>query len=159
MARLTILHLQRRRRRSHGQDLAARWRHVKATQGGRCAFCGARTPLTVDHILPISMGGTNARRNLRGLCVPCHRALNRLVCEIKPETSLLKRLALAAETVRGGRESLFWTVAVHLFAAIACRRIPLLRVNHAGDTPYPTAPYGLQYARAGVSLPVPGAAK
>ena len=31
----------------------------------------------VDHILPLHRGGTDARENLRGLCIPCHTALNR----------------------------------------------------------------------------------
>ena len=27
----------------------------------------------VDHIVPLSQGGTNDRRNMQGLCAPCHR--------------------------------------------------------------------------------------
>lgn len=28
----------------------------------------------VDHIVPLSQGGTDARDNKQGLCTPCHRA-------------------------------------------------------------------------------------
>lgn len=36
-----------------------------------CAFCGAPS-VTVDHIVPVSRGGSHARENLRALCKPCH---------------------------------------------------------------------------------------
>lgn len=43
-------------------------------QRGRCAYCDK--PLTkkyhVDHIVPISRGGTNDRRNLQCTCGPCN---------------------------------------------------------------------------------------
>lgn len=28
----------------------------------------------IDHIRPLSAGGSNARSNLQGLCIPCHKA-------------------------------------------------------------------------------------
>jgi 5-methylcytosine-specific restriction endonuclease McrA len=42
-----------------------------------CTSCGspgtAVNPLTVDHIVPLSKGGTNARENLMVLCYRCNR--------------------------------------------------------------------------------------
>lgn len=39
-----------------------------------CSFCGLTFDLTVDHILPLSMGGTNETSNLRVLCRSCNSA-------------------------------------------------------------------------------------
>lgn len=40
----------------------------------RCRICGASgVPLEVDHIVPVSRGGSNARDNLQTLCSPCNR--------------------------------------------------------------------------------------
>jgi 5-methylcytosine-specific restriction endonuclease McrA len=46
-------------------------------QGGRCAYC--RTELLkekfhVDHIMPVSKGGSNLRSNLQILCKKCNQA-------------------------------------------------------------------------------------
>jgi hypothetical protein len=47
--------------------------------GFKCVFCGAaprkgnRVILHVDHILPVSKGGTNSIDNLRTLCSKCNR--------------------------------------------------------------------------------------
>jgi hypothetical protein len=39
-----------------------------------CQFCGATTSLTIDHIRPISKGGTHDVENLQVLCKPCNSA-------------------------------------------------------------------------------------
>lgn len=51
----------------------------------RCGLKGKRMPglgvvterpgvmLTIDHIFPLSLGGTNHFRNLQVLCTPCHQ--------------------------------------------------------------------------------------
>lgn len=51
-------------------------------QGGRCHLCGKKTYLvaplnkgdlfTVDHIIPLSLGGTSANDNLIGACLRCN---------------------------------------------------------------------------------------
>lgn len=43
---------------------------------GRCVLCAAPAE-EVDHIVPLSRGGTNEPSNLRALCVPCHRRVTR----------------------------------------------------------------------------------
>lgn len=37
-----------------------------------CVQCGSNENLTVDHIQPLSLGGTNAMDNLQTLCADCH---------------------------------------------------------------------------------------
>ncbi len=42
-----------------------------------CAFCGKRppeVPLEIDHILPLSKGGSDLYYNLRFLCQRCNRS-------------------------------------------------------------------------------------
>lgn len=40
---------------------------------GHCAYCGESFfPLTIDHITPISRGGTDSRSNLTAACSPCN---------------------------------------------------------------------------------------
>ena len=40
----------------------------------RCVKCGGRECLTVDHIVPLSLGGSNLLANLQTLCQPCNVA-------------------------------------------------------------------------------------
>ncbi len=38
----------------------------------RCFDCGVQGKMTIDHIVPISLGGSIKIRNLRPLCRPCN---------------------------------------------------------------------------------------
>ena len=42
--------------------------------GGKCVNCGSTQNLEYDHIIPISMGGSNTARNLQLLCQNCNRS-------------------------------------------------------------------------------------
>lgn len=37
-----------------------------------CCMCGSTNALSIDHILPWVLGGTNALENLQTLCIPCN---------------------------------------------------------------------------------------
>jgi 5-methylcytosine-specific restriction endonuclease McrA len=41
--------------------------------GNRCAYCRAETKLTVDHVIPLSRGGSNWPANLRPACDRCNK--------------------------------------------------------------------------------------
>jgi 5-methylcytosine-specific restriction endonuclease McrA len=45
---------------------------IFASQNNRCAACGAEARLTIDHVVPLSKGGSNWPENIQGLCGPCN---------------------------------------------------------------------------------------
>ena len=48
-------------------------RAVFARDGWECQYCGARTSLTVDHVIPRSKGGDSGWENIVASCAPCNR--------------------------------------------------------------------------------------
>ena len=42
--------------------------------GGKCVKCGSKKNLEYDHIIPVSMGGSNTARNIQLLCEECNRS-------------------------------------------------------------------------------------
>lgn len=61
-------------RRSGGSYTVEQWDALCAQYGHRCLACGSQEPLTVDHIVPLSKGGTNDITNLQPLCHRCNSA-------------------------------------------------------------------------------------
>jgi 5-methylcytosine-specific restriction endonuclease McrA len=66
--------------------------------GFRCQYCGAAAPhalLEVDHVVPVSAGGTNDPVNLRTCCSRCNRGKGpRQLTELVLVTHLSAQLAL-----------------------------------------------------------------
>jgi hypothetical protein len=48
-------------------------REVFAHDGWMCVYCQSKRRLEIDHIIPISKGGTDDRHNLQTLCRTCNR--------------------------------------------------------------------------------------
>src|SRR5690606_25627049 len=67
------------KRQPIGRICSKAWRKVRlfifARDGWACVYCGAKNaPLECDHVVPLSRGGTNERRNLATACRPCNRS-------------------------------------------------------------------------------------
>jgi len=67
---------QRRRARkanAKGAFSAEDWTAICDKYGNQCVCCGSKSePLTIDHIIPLSKGGTNSPINLQPLCLSCN---------------------------------------------------------------------------------------
>lgn len=48
-------------------------RAVLARDDWTCQYCGARSNLTVDHVVPRSKGGPSSWENIVASCAPCNR--------------------------------------------------------------------------------------
>jgi len=62
-----------KRTSSHARKVA----HRMKVEQPWCTYCGSPAtegnPLTIDHIIPLTRGGTNARENLTVACYRCNR--------------------------------------------------------------------------------------
>lgn len=70
----TVLEQRRRaRKRGNGGTFTEEeWQELCNALGNKCQCCGAEGKLTVDHIVPLSMGGSNSIDNLQPLCKSCN---------------------------------------------------------------------------------------
>jgi 5-methylcytosine-specific restriction endonuclease McrA len=67
--------VQERRARllgAEGSYTAEQFAELCVLYGGVCLACGGFEPLTVDHVIPLSMGGSNHITNIQPLCKPCN---------------------------------------------------------------------------------------
>ena len=70
---------ERHRRRRHtknengGSYTIQEWRELVEQTGNRCLCCGRTDkPLTVDHVIPVSRGGSSDISNIQPLCLSCN---------------------------------------------------------------------------------------
>jgi 5-methylcytosine-specific restriction endonuclease McrA len=61
-----------RRRGASGSFTPEQWNEKMEACGGRCVKCGSSESIEIDHIIPISKGGTNNIENLQPLCRRCN---------------------------------------------------------------------------------------
>ena len=56
-----------------GAYTTAEWFALSEHFGNRCLSCGTQSrPLTADHVIPLSKGGSNTIENIQPLCGPCN---------------------------------------------------------------------------------------
>ena len=48
--------------------------YIWTRDAGQCQSCGSVSELQFDHVIPVSMGGSNDVENLQILCGPCNRS-------------------------------------------------------------------------------------
>lgn len=62
-------------KRQYIRTRGRRWmrlRHVVLVEDPVCKICNRQPSVEVDHIIPVSKGGTDERDNLQGACAECH---------------------------------------------------------------------------------------
>lgn len=67
--------LRTRRKRisaNGGSHTQAEWNALCLKHGNRCLCCGEQKPLTKDHVVPVTKGGTDDITNLQPLCRRCN---------------------------------------------------------------------------------------
>lgn len=62
-----------RKRQNGGAYTQIEWDQLCAFYDHRCLCCKECKRLTVDHVVPISCGGSNAIENIQPLCMDCNR--------------------------------------------------------------------------------------
>lgn len=67
-------HRRRARQLGGGGSFTAReWLALVEAFGGRCAYCGAAGPVTVDHRVPVHRGGSSWIENILPACRVCNQ--------------------------------------------------------------------------------------
>lgn len=65
-----------RARKAEGKFTVADIERITKAQNGLCACCRKDRKLTIDHIVPLSKGGSNWPSNIQMLCSPCNTRKN-----------------------------------------------------------------------------------
>jgi 5-methylcytosine-specific restriction endonuclease McrA len=69
---------------------ATEWHELVLACGGRCLACGSREDLTVDHIVPLALGGSNTIENVQPLCSVCNGSKGGETRDYRPGWGILK---------------------------------------------------------------------
>ena len=78
--------LHQQRKRAAGHLSIKEWAGVLQKYGHKCLKCGHAENITIDHIVPISKGGTNAVTNLQPLCGKCNSSKGAKEMDYRMET-------------------------------------------------------------------------
>jgi 5-methylcytosine-specific restriction endonuclease McrA len=75
--------LKKQRRRAAGNLTHADWSLVLAVYGSACLSCG-KDEATIDHVVPISLGGLNDIANVQPLCGSCNSSKGARWIDFRP---------------------------------------------------------------------------
>lgn len=71
-ARTRVIRRRARIAGASGSHTTVEWNEKVVLFGGRCAYCGEARPLTRDHRIPLTRGGTNDITNIVPACGLCN---------------------------------------------------------------------------------------
>lgn len=57
--------------------------YIYNRDGNECLRCGSKQNLTIDHVIPIGMGGLNSRGNMQTLCCDCNNEKGMLLIDYR----------------------------------------------------------------------------
>ena len=88
--RVRYEHARRSRKSaSGGSYTVAEWKGLVAHYGNKCLCCGrSDVALTVDHVVPVSKGGTSNIENLQPLCLSCNSKKQDKIIDYRPGKGL-----------------------------------------------------------------------
>lgn len=86
----------KRRAMEKGSYSAGEWLLLCSMADGKCLRCGKPKTLTVDHVMPIIMGGSNYRHNLQPLCLSCNVSKGARFMDYRPWTMDSDEIGLGA---------------------------------------------------------------
>lgn len=61
-----------KRKNAKGNFTIDEWQEILNKNNNKCVICGSFEHLSIDHIIPITKGGTNYASNLQPLCRGCN---------------------------------------------------------------------------------------
>lgn len=70
-----------------GRITGAQWKEIKAAYGYRCVYCGRKMQrLTMDHLTPLSKGGSHTVHNIVPACQSCNsrKHTGAVLCPVQP---------------------------------------------------------------------------
>ena len=84
---ITKAQKQTRRAKKYGNGgsyTAKEWRDLCDKYGNKCLCCGKETKLTIDHVIPVTKGGTSYIENIQPLCFSCNRHKSTKIIDYRP---------------------------------------------------------------------------
>lgn len=63
---------ENRRKNLVGKITGDEWKEIKNRYGNKCLRCGTYENISIDHVIPVSKGGTNTADNIQPLCRKCN---------------------------------------------------------------------------------------
>jgi hypothetical protein len=76
-----------RMKQNGGSHTKIEWMNLCRKYKYTCLACGERKPLTEDHIVPVSLGGTDDIDNIQPLCLECNSRKNAKYIDYRPRFS------------------------------------------------------------------------
>lgn len=76
-----------RARANGGRFTAKDWETLKLKYRNRCLACGGDDRLAADHVIPVSLGGTNGIENRQLLCRSCNSRKSDGTTDFRPKAS------------------------------------------------------------------------
>lgn len=64
--------MRAKRMRASGMLTKDGWKSILEEHDYACVICGTKDNIVIDHIVPLSKGGTNTLDNVQPLCISCN---------------------------------------------------------------------------------------
>ena len=71
------------------------WLALLEFYGHRCLACGNRENITVDHVVPLSLGGSNTIHNIQPLCERCNLLKDQRTTDYRQESCIREGVRMA----------------------------------------------------------------